>query len=384
MRILAGIAGLLLLIVILWDGFETIILPRRVTRRLRLARFFYVLTWRPYRALMRRLEPGRRREEWLAIFGPLSLLGLLLLWAVGLVLAFSLLGACIGDPKSWPAELYASGSSFFTLGLVTPATPGARGLAVIEAGTGFGFLAVIIGYLPVIYQAFSQREVHISLLDARAGSPPSAGELLRRNARSREELRELLKTFETWAAQLLESHLSYPVLGYFRSQHDNQSWLAALTSILDTSALVMLGAGCSHHPARPEPDALADPASQAVIRQARLTFAMARHAVVDLAQVLSVHPERAQNARRLPPDELAQLQALLESERIPWIGDRTCYDQLGEVRRFYEPYVSALSERLLMALPPWLPGKTVRENWRTSAWDNQANHVRSLQADWHE
>ncbi len=381
MHALAGIAGLLLLVAVLWDGFETIILPRRVTRRIRLARFFYVLTWRPYRALMRRLPRGRRREEWLAIFGPLSLLGLLALWAVSLVLAFSLLGWAWGDHQPWAAELFSSGSSFFTLGLKQPQTPGGRGLAVFEAGTGFGFLAIIIGYLPVMYQAFSQREVHISLLDARAGSPPSAAELLRRCARSQAELIALLRDFETWAAQLLESHLSYPVLGYFRSQHDNQSWLAALATMLDTSALVMLGAGCS---VSLSPAAPLNGDHAPVIRQAKLTFAMARHTLVDLAQVLGVRPDRVAPSRNLSPADLERLQAMLEQERIPWMNSRTCYDRLAEVRHIYEPYLAGLGQRLLMDLPPWMPGEHVRENWRTSAWDQQAHHARSLHSDWHQ
>ncbi len=381
MRILAGVAGLLLLFIALWDGFETIILPRRVTRRVRLARYFYLATWRPYYACMRRMQPGRRREEWLAIFGPLSLLGLLVTWAVTLVFGFSLIGFGWGDRGSWTRELYTSGSSLFTLGMAAPASSGGRGLAIVEAGLGFGFLAMVIGYLPVLYQAFSQREIHISLLDARAGSPPSAAELLRRNAHSRHELAALLKDFETWAAQLLESHLSYPVLGYFRSQHDNQSWLAALTTILDASALVMLGAGCGDAYA-PDPPS-AENAGAGVIRQARLTFAMARHALVDLSQVFGAHPDKIRRQRSLPPEELEKLQQLLAADRIPWLGGNTCYDRLSEIRRVYEPYLGVLSERLLMELPRWTPQEGVRENWRTSAWDKKARRSRSVQSDWH-
>jgi len=143
---------------------------------------------------------------------------------------------------------------------------------VIEAGVGFGFLALVIGYLPVLYQAFSRRELNITLLDARAGSPPSAEELLRGFGAYQEELAVLLAEWERWGADVLESHLSYPVLSYYRSQHDNQSWLAALTTVLDASVLVMVASegACS--------------------RQAGLTFAMARHAVVDLAQVLAAPP----------------------------------------------------------------------------------------------
>src|SRR5262249_39624477 len=122
------------------------------------------------------------------------------------------------------AYLYFSGTTFFTLGYgdVLPTSPLGRGLGVLEAGLGFGFLAVVISYLPVVYQACSRREITISLLDARAGSPPTAGELLRRLGAARElaAAGPLLAEWERWAAELLESHLSYPVLRYYRSQHD--------------------------------------------------------------------------------------------------------------------------------------------------------------------
>src|SRR6185437_9103687 len=158
----------------------------------------------------------------------------------------------------------------------------------------FGFIAVIIGYLPVLYQAFSRREITINLFDARAGSPPTAGTLLARNARYGDlvVLTNLLVEWERWAAEVLESQISFPVLSFFRSQHDNQSWVAALTVILDASALVL-----SAMPGRPR-------------TQAYLTFAMARHAAVDLCQAVSVRPTEPPEDR-LPPDRLGALRASL-------------------------------------------------------------------------
>ena len=118
-----------------------------------------------------------------------------------------------------------------------------RFIAVVEAGIGFGFIAVIIGYLPVLSQAASLREITISLLDARAGSPPTAAEGLSRAARGGpiSGIEPFLAEWERWSAQLLESHLSFPVLVYYRSQHDNQSWLAALVAVLDGCALLIAG-----------------------------------------------------------------------------------------------------------------------------------------------
>jgi hypothetical protein len=123
---------------------------------------------------------------------------------------------------------------------VTPRTIVARLLTALEAGMGFAFLALVIGYIPLISQAFSRREVSISMLDARAGSPPTAAQLLCRHGdEGGDDLLDLLRNWERWSAELLESHISFPVLSYFRSQHDNQSWVAALTTVLDVCALIV-------------------------------------------------------------------------------------------------------------------------------------------------
>ena len=303
MSILVGVAGCILILVVLWDAFETIILPRRVSRKIRLTRLFYLGSWRLLSSLARKLRPGKLRERLLGFFGPLSLLMLFVIWGISLIVGFALIHLAIGSKISpggavpgFRTDLYYSGTTFFTLGLgdIAPQTPVARAVTVLEAGTGFGYLAIVIGYLPVIYQAFSRRETNISLLDARAGSPPSATELLARHSRDRSmgALNEFLREWERWSAELLESHLSYPVLVYFRSQHENQSWLAALTTILDTCALIIVGM------------------ESGKVWQAKMTFAMARHALVDLAQVFNT-PPRAPLSDRLSTHTLKQMRATL-------------------------------------------------------------------------
>jgi len=356
MRALAAVFSILLILAILLDAFEVVVLPRRVTRRIRFARAFYRATWMPSAALARRISSARRRETHLSFFGPLSLILLLMVWAIGLILGFAALHWSLGSPlngvgasASFATYAYLSGTTFFTLGYgdVTPGAPLGRALAVAEGGVGFGFLALIIGYLPVIYQAFSRREASISLLDARAGSPPTAAELLRRHGQNIQELDLLLRDWERWAADLLESHLSYPVLCYYRSQHNNQSWLTALTAVLDASALVMVGL------------------EDAPKRQAQLTFAMARHAVVDLAQIFNTPPREAA-PDRLPSDELRRLRAVLATAgvKLPDGADR----RLSELRRMYEPLVEPLADFLFIPLPSWVPPDEFFDNWQTSRW----------------
>ncbi len=360
MSLLAMIGGLALIAVILWDSFETIVLPRRVTRKYRLARAFYHYSWKPWSAVASRLRSGNRRESFLSFYGPLSMLLLFSVWALAMVFAFALLHCALGSPlvpnqgsATFWTDLYMSGTTFFTLGLgdVTPRTGPARVLTVLEAGIGFGFLAMVITYLPVLYEAFSRREVSISLLDARAGSPPTAGELLRRHfaAPDLEGLAEYLGKWEVSAAELMESHLSYPVLCYYRSQHSNQSWLAALAAVMDSCALLIAYA---ENPIR---------------WQASLTFAISRHAVVDLAQVLHAPPiEEAPD--RLADGDLESLLARLAEAGIRARDGARCNQEFKDLRRMYDPYLSALSKRLLMPLPGWTLPSVHVDNWRTSAW----------------
>jgi hypothetical protein len=354
--------ALLLTWIILWDVFETIILPRRVTRKIRIARLFYRWMWQPWRAVASRMKQGARRESFLGYFGPLSLILLFGVWALGLILSFAILHMAAGSainvagmpgehPGFW-SDLYMSGTTFFTLGLgdVTPRTSLARFITVAEAGIGFGFLALAITYLPVTYGAFSRREVNISLLDARAGSPPTATELLKRHAQphSLPTLQQYLRDWETWSAELMESHLSYPVLCYFRSQHNSQSWLAALTTILDTSAfLIAFGNG-------------------SLKWQAKMTFAISRHALVDLAQVMNCAPQKPKEPR-LREGELAKMIKVAEAAGVPKCSLENI-QTLTELREMYEPYIVPLSSRFLIYVAPWsLDGKS-KDNWRTSAW----------------
>jgi hypothetical protein len=278
-------------------------------------------------------------------------------WAAGLIAGFALLHwslgtALAGADGGFLTCLYFSATNFVTLGYgdLVPTGVGARVLSVAEAGMGFGFLAVVISYLPVLYQAFSRREIAISLLDARAGSPPSAGELLRRQAAARglAGAGPLLAEWERWAAELLESHLSFPMLSYYRSQHENQSWVGALTVILDTSALLLAGVD--------GPDRY----------QARLTFAMARHAAVDLTLTFRAPPPAAPD--RLPAADLARLRESLREAGLALRDGPAAARALGELRGLYEPFVHALAAYFQFALPPFQPEKPPVDNWQTSPW----------------
>ncbi|HVJ08235.1 MAG TPA: potassium channel family protein [Acidisarcina sp.] len=359
MDILSLIVGIALLLITLLDAFQTIILPRRATGRFRLTNMFYGVTWKPWAYCTNLLRHPRKRETAFSFYGPLSLIFLLMVWAGTMVIGFALIFHGLGspfhdavDPHGFRSDLYVSGTTLFTLGLgdVTPSSRWARELIILEAGTGLGFLAVVMGYFPVLYGAFSRREVNIALLDARAGSPPTAAELMRRHVHpdANDALTALLAEWERWSAELLESHISYPLLCYFRSQHNNQSWIGALTAILDTCALLIAGVQGRQS------------------RQAQLTFAIARHALVDLSQIFSLKPV-TNRVDRLPPDRYQQLYALLDESGVRMCRDDRSMQRLTEMRSLYEGYAEALSRYLCMPLPPWISEHPHRDNWLTVA-----------------
>ena len=357
LRLIAGIACLFF---VLLDAFETVILPRRATGRFRLTKLFYRVTWLPWRRVAMAVRHERKRETILSFYGPLSLMGLIGTWAVGLIIGFALVYYAFpraftdpaGSTHPFLTDLYVSGTTIFTLGLgdVVPHRLLIRGVAVAESGFGLGFVALVISYFPVLYGAFSRREVNIALLDARAGSPPTAFELIKRHSfqGGSAAIVTLLEEWERWSAELLESHISYPLLCLFRSQHTSQSWLSGITAILDACALLIASV------------------QEESSRQAQLTFAMARHALVDLSQILSKQPV-TNVPDRLPAERFHAIY-----DQLCQAGVRVCRDdqssaRLSDLRKMYESYAEALSRYLAMPLPPFYLEHPKKDNWLTVA-----------------
>jgi hypothetical protein len=365
-HVAAFIAGLLCCLAVALDAFQTIILPRRPTGRFRITGLFFIATWPPWVLMAERARNKKMREQIYSVYGPLSLLLLLLLWALLLICGFALFYFSMHSPfgdtmllhgdSAWAqfgTDLYVSGTTLFTLGLgdVVPHSRLARAFIIFESGVGLGFVALVIGYLPVLYQAFSRREVSVALLDSRAGSPPNTAELFRRHAfeGGQEALTILLEEWERWAAEILESHISYPILCFYRSQHDTQSWLSALVSILDTCALLI---------------SVVEGASS---RQAQLTFVMARHAVIDISEVFGVEEREAWQHRaevdRLPSKDFYHLCDALGHHHLPLCGDPAAAKRLSTIRALYEPHAYALSEYLRMPLPVWVAPAKEHDQW---------------------
>ena len=359
MHILIALLGGALVALMLFEIFLAFLLPRRVKRDPLLARRVAIYAFGPWRALARRL-PDQMGDTLLGMYGPFGLLLDLGLWVVLLMFGYACLlwggGSHLSGAGSvdFGQDLYYSAAT-----LVSASTGGleaqnsfTRIVEVVEAATGFGVLTIVIAYLPSLYQAFSRRETTVSQLDARAGSPPSAGRLVVRATQHGgwPALNRYLRGWEGWSAELMETHLSYPTLAFFRSQHVNQNWLSALCTILDASALAV---------------SAAPPGS---VEEARFTFAISRHCVADLCYTFRVQPA-AESVDRLPTADFDALIGELRENGVELRAEpQIIREQLERMRALYEPYAEVLAERVELHLPPWLAPESPTDNWRTTEW----------------
>ncbi len=332
MHLVAGIAGVVLIFLMLSEFFVSFMLPRRVKRDPRIARGLNRLLWHPWRWLARRFQPATA-DTLLGFFGPLALIAQLAVWAIGLVIGFGLLEWAVAG-GGFDHRFFSSSGLFLSAG----ASGGSTGLQVvqlIEAATGVGVLFIVIGYMPSVYSAFSRRETAVSQLATRGGSPPAAGTLLHRAA-GRERWHDLerdLRAWEEWAAELMETHLSYPLLSFYRSQHVGQNWLAALTAMVDVSAFVK--------------------ATTSDVDGADITYRIGRHALADLAHQFALEPV---DVDRLSDGEFDDLFAILERSAVGNVDRETARRHLDHLRAEYEPNAQALADFLALELPPWFRG----------------------------
>jgi len=354
------VAGLLIWCGVLWDGFATIVLPRTVAPMIRTSGRFYRLTWLLWAAVGRRIRRPDLRLSFLAVYGPLSVMRLLIVWAVLIIGAFTLIYHGLG-PRFLSAAgsvgfgtlLYTSGSTFLTLGLgdVSCSDPIGRLFILLEAGTGYIFLALIITYMPVLDQAYGAREVLNMLIHSRAGRPPSAIKLLHRySGTDRSEiLLGNLRQAERWMAETLQSHMAHPVLTFYRAHHWGESWLVAVTTLLDSSALLIAGG-----------DGL-------LAAQARVTYRMGLRLLKDLTDALSISVDPQCRIRLTEPDLPALRAALKGSGLTLTLGPAAAIQLLRLVRR-YDVYLAALSAWLVIPLPSWIQRREPRREKDAPEW----------------
>jgi hypothetical protein len=237
--LLLALVGAGLVLAVVDSAVRTFVLPRGVVSLL--TRMVFVSTLGAFRAVTRPMRTYEARDRAMALYAPLSLVALVLVWVGLVVVGFAcLFRAFVFD--EWSLAFEMSGSSFFTLGFVRP--PEGEGgwgftLAFVEAATGLALLALLIAYLPTIYGAFSRRELAVARLAARAGTPPSAVEMLVRyhNINWLDELPALWAEWEIWFSELAETHTTFAFLAFFRSPNAHRSWITSAGAVLDAAAL---------------------------------------------------------------------------------------------------------------------------------------------------
>jgi hypothetical protein len=247
MEPVALVVGLLLLALTFWDLFETIVVPRPTPGWFRIGRYLVRGAW----GTLRTVRNGRRGglyERLLGLFAPAATVALLAAWLVALIVGYGLVLFALRDelrpvPPDLGSTMYFAATSVLTLGfgdIVAIEAP-ARVVVATSAISGLGVVALVVTFLFSLYGSYQRREIQVVTLQAAAGAPPSAVALLETYAQLDlvGRLPDLFIEWQHWAVEVLDSHVAYPLLGFFRSSHDNLSWISALGTVLDAASLVL-------------------------------------------------------------------------------------------------------------------------------------------------
>ncbi|RYG25481.1 two pore domain potassium channel family protein [bacterium] len=343
MKAFAVLGGTALVLLILWEILETMIVPRTAMHAWRPTASYYRLLGRIKSGVVHQISSLGIHESLLAAFGPVSLLLLVGLWSGTLILAFAAIQWGIGThlegakTTGFDEFVYFSGTCFFTLSLgdLSPAQGPGRTLSVVEAGLGFGLLAAVIGYLPTLYQSFSNREAFIVRLESRCGGVIDGlaliGHFLRHN--DTEGLAQELRAFEVWSAELAETTESYPMLAFYRSQHSTRSWVGLLVAGMDACVALQL-------PAEP-------PWPPRLMNQAEASFRMGRRALDVVSATLRREPKPSD--RRSPVFE--KLQRCLGEAGIAVEENEANRQTMWELGAQFEPQAIGLARFLALELP---------------------------------
>ena len=250
-EIIEAIAGILIVAAIMFDIFETVVVPRRAARLgryLRPSRYVIPYGWWICRWFGLRIGASERREALFGGFGAFAIIVLLVDWVIGLVLGYGLLLDALHTqikpaPQNLGDSIYFAGTSMLTIGFgdYVPLGGLSRAISLVAAATGLGLFAAVLTLLFTLYGSFQRREVSVVVLEAGAGAPPSGVTLLETYALAGilDDLPRMFEQWQAWAAEVLDSHLAYPVLAYFRSSHDNDSWISSLGAVMDAATLVL-------------------------------------------------------------------------------------------------------------------------------------------------
>jgi len=239
--------GFVVVVLAFGDIFQSVIVPRPAGRTLRPSAFISRWGWRAWRWAGHRIGDNERREDFLGTYAPLLLVTLLIFWVAMLMFGYGLifygLRSELKPEADFSTALYFAGTSLLTIGYgdVVPVGGAARIVSLLAGASGFGVVAIVTTFLFSIFGAFQTREAFVVVFTNRAGAPPSAVEMIETHARLQiiANLGTTMRESQLWMAQVMETHLAYPVLTYFRSTHDSISWIAVFGTVLDAATLTI-------------------------------------------------------------------------------------------------------------------------------------------------
>lgn len=345
MRALALAGGLVAVVAVVSSAIQTVILPRDVPSRISAAVFGF--TRALFHASVRRRSTYLRRDRVLALYAPVSLILLLLAWLTGVQLAFTAIYWGLNvDPLGDAFRL--SGSSLTTLGFSDTSGLPATTMTFLEAALGLILLAMLITYLPSIYAAFARRERLVSMMEVRAGMPPSALEMFLRYHRIgwMDRLPDMWRRWEEWFADIEESHLSFPALSFFRSSQPGHSWVTAAGAALDAAAL---SASTIDHPA--------DPDAELCIRAGYLTL----RRIASSYRIPFDKDPLPSDPISITREDYDRVYDELQAAGVPLKGDRE--QAWRDFAGWRVNYDAALLGLAAITVAPWAPWSTDRISW---------------------
>lgn len=335
-------AGAALVLATLYDVFQSVVLPRPSVGRIRVSATLVRYGWRVWRDLAQRPGALRTREAVLAAYGPAMVVALLVLWALALIAGYALMysGLHAGlrpQPSSFGATLYFSAGRMlaFPAGGIEPGSVASQLLTAVEAAGGFGLFALVISLLFSLFSAFQRRETAVVALDALAGAPPSGVQLLESCAKF-DMPTQLAATFDTWqgwTADVLESHLSYPLLLFFRSSHDNEAWPNSFGAVMDAATLVL------------------STVEGGPVGPAHLMFKVGDHFVADMRQYLGYPDEATSGVER---HEFVEAARRLERAGYRLRDLDRAWEEFSGLRGHYGPWLNRLARALAVPPAPWI------------------------------
>ncbi|MGI2905693.1 potassium channel family protein [Tolypothrix sp. VBCCA 56010] len=338
MAICEAIVGILIIVIVAFDVFQVVIVPRRSPRTFRISALLIRLFWFPWRQLS--LHVGKRQEYLFGIFAPLSLMLLLTVWVIALIVGYGLILYALQDSiqpaiRDFGTALYLAGTSLFTLGFGDFVGIGmARVVMLAAAGSGLAVMSLVIAFLFSLYSSLQHREVFVNLIEARAGSPPSGVTLLETYTRLKilDQLPRDIGDWEVWAAEILESHCAYPILSFFRSTLKDDSWISTLGAMLDACTLLLTTVETEH-------------SGRAYLMHrmgCRIVLDLHRLFQLPLADILEVDREQFEQSRA----SLAQAGFVLQDAESAWLA-------FVEMHSAYSSLLNTLVQYFATTPPLW-------------------------------